>query len=55
MKKIVTITVEGGVVQHVDCPQGVQVVIKDYDVEGCDESDLHKDDNGDQYLESVWG
>jgi len=53
MKKTVTITVEGGVVQHVDCPAGVRVVVKDYDVDGS-ETDLETDDNGNKYVESVW-
>ena len=34
MKKIVRITVEGGVVQHVEVPKGVKVVVRDYDVDG---------------------
>lgn len=53
MTMIVRITVEGGVVQHVECQQGVQVVVRDYDVEGQDEG-LQQDENGDCYLESVW-
>jgi hypothetical protein len=52
-KKIVAITVEGGVIQSVDCPAGVQVVIRDYDIDGS-EADLAEDDSGDEYLESVW-
>ncbi len=54
MKKIVTVTVEGGVIQHIACPPGVQVIVKDYDVDGCDESNLLKDESGDEYLESIW-
>ncbi len=50
----VHITVEGGVVQHVDCPAGVRVVIRDYDIDGS-EADLLEDDNGDQYIEGIWG
>jgi len=53
-KKIVAITVEGGVVQDVDCPDGVRAIVKDYDTEGCDEADLSTDDNGDEYLEAIW-
>jgi hypothetical protein len=49
----VHITVEGGVVQHVAVPLGVQVVVRDYDVDS-DDSDLSTDDNGDRYLEAVW-
>ena len=52
-KKIVHVTVEGGVIQNVDCPSGVQVLVRDYDVDGS-EADLAEDDSGDEYLESVW-
>ena len=52
-KKIVAITVEGGVIQSVDCPTGVQVVIRDFDVDGS-EPDLAEDDSGDEFIESVW-
>lgn len=52
--KTVTVTVEGGVVQHVEVPQGVRVVVKDYDVEGCDDADFDEDENGDEYVESIW-
>ena len=53
MKKIVHITVEGGVVQHVEVPKGVQVIVRDYDVDGAEEG-LEEDENGDNYIESVW-
>ncbi len=49
----VTVTVEGGVVQHVEVPPGVRVVVKDYDIDGS-ESDLAEDTNGDNYVESIW-
>ena len=48
-----TVTVEGGVVQHVEVPPGVRVVVKDYDIDGS-ESDLAEDTNGDNYVESIW-
>jgi hypothetical protein len=53
MKKIVTVSVEGGVVQNVDIPDGVCVVVHDFDVDGS-EPDLREDDTGDEYMESVW-
>jgi hypothetical protein len=52
-KPTVTITVEGGVVQHVDCPPGVRAIVKDYDVDGS-ELDLAEDENGDKYVEGIW-
>jgi hypothetical protein len=53
MKKIVRIAVEGGVIQDVECPSGVQVLVRDYDVDGS-ETDLAEDDSGDEFIESVW-
>ncbi len=52
--KTVRVTVEGGVVQHIEVPKGVRVIVKDYDVEGCDESQLEHDENGDNYFEAIW-
>jgi hypothetical protein len=52
--KIVKVTVEGGVVQHVEVPKGVAVIVKDYDVEGTPEDMLEKDDNGDSFIEAIW-
>ena len=37
------IIISGGAVQDVVCPQGVQVIIRDYDVEGVDESNTSWD------------
>jgi len=50
----VEITVEGGVIQDVQCPEGVRVVVKDYDVEGTPEDELHEDEDGYQFMESIW-
>jgi hypothetical protein len=50
----VRITVEGGVIQDVQCPEGVRVVVKDYDTEGTPEEELHEDDDGYQFIESIW-
>ncbi len=55
MEKVVVVTVEGGVVQHVECPAGVKVVVRDYDAEGVDADLLSADDDGNEYVESVWG
>jgi hypothetical protein len=55
MKKVVIVTVEGGVVQHVETPEGVKVVVRDYDTEGCDAARLSVDEDGNEYVEAVWG
>jgi len=52
--RIVRVTVEGGVVQHIDVPKGVRVIVADYDVDGSDLVDLKTDDNGDLFCESIW-
>ncbi len=51
--KVVRITVEGGVIQYVECPRGVRVVVRDYDVDG-QEDNLQEDELGDTYIEGVW-
>ena len=51
--KIVHITVEGGVVQNVVRPEGVKVIVRDYDTDGS-EDDLKQDDDGDDYIETIW-
>jgi hypothetical protein len=50
----VRITMEGGVIQDVQCPAGVRAIVHDYDVDGSEE-DLGKDETGDSYVEGIWG
>ena len=52
--RIINITLQGGVIQDVQCPEGVQVVVRDYDTDGVPNDQLRQDDNGDQYVESTW-
>jgi len=52
--KTVTITVEGGVVQNVEVPEGVTVIVRDYDVESIESDLLQQDRGGDDYIESIW-
>lgn len=52
--KIVRVTVEGGVVQHIEVPEDVQVVVRDYDVDETDDGELEQDKYGDHFIESVW-
>lgn len=54
MERIVRVVVSGGVVEHVEVPEGVIVVVNDYDVEGCDSELLQKDGNGDEFVEAIW-
>jgi hypothetical protein len=54
MEKVVRVVVAGGVVQHVELPKGVLVVVNDYDCEGCDPALLERDGNGDHFIEAIW-
>jgi hypothetical protein len=53
--QVVVVTVEGGVVQNVECPEGVRVVVRDYDTEGTDADHLSRDEDGNECVEAVWG
>lgn len=52
--KIVRVTIEGGVVQWVEVPEGVTIFVRDYDVDGSDDAELQQDDNGDMFIEVTW-
>lgn len=52
--KTVTVTMEGGVIQHVEVPPGVEVVVLDYDVDGEPDSEVELDGNGDRRKRSCW-
>ena len=53
--KIVRITMEGGVIQHIDCPKGVQGDRARLRHRWLSEENLRQDDNGDDYLETLGG
>jgi hypothetical protein len=54
-QKQILITMDGGVIQDInDIPPGVQVVVRDYDIEDVDSAELTADENGDEYIESVY-
>ena len=54
MKRIINICVDGGVIQDIsDIPEDVQVIVRDYDVDGSEEG-LLVDEGGDNFIESVW-
>ena len=54
MKKVVQITIQGGVIQDIDCPKGVQAIVRDFDTDGVEPSPLSRNESGDEYVESVW-
>jgi hypothetical protein len=54
MKKTVQITIQGGVIQDIDCPEGVQAIVRDFDTDGVETSALGRNESGDEYVESIW-
>lgn len=51
---LVTVTIEGGMVQNVAIESPARVVVRDYDTEGTDPLLLHADENGDRYVRAEW-
>nr|ADY58568.1 hypothetical protein Plabr_0947 [Rubinisphaera brasiliensis DSM 5305] len=51
--KNVLVIVSGGVVQNVVCPDGITVVVRDFDVEGVEEEAI-KTEGDERFIESVW-
>ena len=51
----ITVHVEGGAVCDVEgVPPGIDVVVRDYDVEGGDADDVTEDDDGNECVETVY-
>lgn len=50
----VNVFMEGGVIHNVEVPEGVKVVVYDYDTEGADADRLSKDGKGDDCLITTW-
>ena len=53
-----TITVNGGLIQDIEgIPEGMEVVVMDFDTEGVesDDADMHELEDGTEYIRSVWG
>ena len=49
----VFVIVSGGVVQDVICPDGISVVVHDFDVEGVEDEAVVTQGN-ERFIESVW-
>jgi hypothetical protein len=48
------VTIEGGVVQDIQVPKGVRVIVRDYDTNGEASERLKRDEQGDTYVETIW-
>lgn len=54
-KRVVIISVDGGVVDVEQKPDDVEVIIKDYDIEGIEEDDRLMEDESGEYINRVFG
>jgi len=57
MKNRVIITLEGGMIQLVGVNNdSIDVIIKDYDIQGCDDDNIiHQDQDGDFFIKGCHG
>ena len=51
--KTVIVLISGGMVQEVEVPKGVRVLVRDYDVDNTTHP-TRKDESGDFYYEEEW-
>jgi len=51
--KNVLVIVRGGVVQDVVCPDGVTVVVRDFDVEGVEDEAVTTEED-ERFIEAIW-
>lgn len=55
MSNIITVIVEGGIVQKIkNIPKGCIIRVQDLDVEGRDEDELTVNEDGDECIQSDW-
>ncbi len=53
MQKVI-VSIKDGMVIDVEAPDFLDVVIRDYDVEGVADKYLKRDKDGDLYRETIW-
>jgi hypothetical protein len=51
---VVHVIIEGGVIQDIQVPPGVRVIVRDYDTNSEASERLKRDDEGDDYIETIW-
>jgi hypothetical protein len=54
MNEKVVVSIKDGAVIEVEAPSSVDVVVKDYDIDGTEEALLKVDEDGDSYREMIW-
>jgi hypothetical protein len=50
----VYITVQGGMIQNVEGPADVRVIVRDYDTDSVSDGSTKKDNDGHAYTEAIW-
>ena len=53
MYRTVIINIRGGVASPVEIPDGIQVLVRDFDTDGVNTEDLETNDDGETYIENV--
>lgn len=51
---VITVDLDGGLVNNVMKPDGLTIRIRDYDIEGALDHELTTDEKGTKYYESMW-
>lgn len=52
--KTVNVFLDGGLVTNIEVPEGVNVIVYDYDVDGVDEDRIITDDLGNKCTRTSW-
>jgi hypothetical protein len=50
----VYITVQGGIIQNVEAPVDMRVIVLDYDTDSVSGSEVKRDDDGHAFTETIW-
>jgi hypothetical protein len=53
-RQTVRVFMEGGVIHDMHVPRGITVFVRDCDVEGVEPERIQRDENGHEFVESVW-
>lgn len=53
--KTIKLRVSGGIVDPISIPKGIEVIVHDYDMANSIDNELiHRDENGDEFVEIVF-
>lgn len=54
MSKDIVIHISGGSIINIEMPEGIVVIVRDYDVDQYEEGNLVEDINGNEYIETIY-